>query len=111
MTRAIFLSSILIFFAKGSLIGQDYPAADQKWMNHHTLMHTNKASGRLSDKEAARIRKEYRQVRKMEKQMTVQSKLTTRETKKIYLRKEQIDREVHSRRSKKNMFSHCFKQA
>src|SRR5687767_15143948 len=111
MVKALLFSFILICLLTQSASAQDYPAADQKWVNQHTLMHTGRARGKSSDNEAARMRSEYKQVRKMEKRMKLESKITSRDTKKIYVRKEQISREAHSRRTKKNMFSQCLDHA
>jgi hypothetical protein len=111
MARVVPVSLIIIVFLSQASKAQDYPAADQKWVSQHSLMHAGRGKGKFSDHEAARLRADYKRMRKMEKRMLLESRTTSRETKKMYLRKEQISREAHSRRTKKNMFNQCIKQA
>jgi hypothetical protein len=81
-----------------------YPVADRKWQSTHSLMHSGRARGQQSSNEASRLRQDYKQIRKAERRMKLESRITSRETKKIYLRRDQIAREAHSHRNKKNMF-------
>lgn len=81
---------------------QDFPAAEQKWENHHTLMYHKAASGTTSPKIAARLRADYRQVRRTEKRMKAAAKTATRENYRLYGK---LESNRHTRNGKRNTYS------
>ena len=65
-----YIVCLLAFFAKG----QDYPAAEQKWTSHHTLMATGRATGTRSPGIVKKLRKDYSRVVRDEHQIKKYSK-------------------------------------
>ena len=82
MKRAVicflFASTILILKA------QDYPAAEQKWTSHHTLMAAGRATGKRTPQVAKKLRKDYSMVVKNDRQIKKYSKQYNRQLDKEY---------------------------
>jgi hypothetical protein len=105
MTAMKKILSILFFLViLAAAKAQDFPATSQKWENTHSLMEHKAASGKQSPKEAARLRAEYKNVRKVEKRMKTAARIATRENGKLFLRPDARKHAHHA--MKRNAFSH-----
>ena len=88
----------------GSVQSQDFPAAAQKWHHQHHLMKSGIAKGKLTGSEAARLRKEYYQVRKEEHRMRISSRLANKAIDRSYGKHHPADK--HLVRKERNIYLH-----
>lgn len=98
MKRTLLLILQLLLFT-AIINAQDFPAAEQKWENNHSLMRHKAASGKITKKTATRLRGEYRDVVKAEKRMKAVSTRGTRENYRAYGKPQNY---AHTRSGKRN---------
>jgi hypothetical protein len=88
----------IIFFLFASTISilkaQDYPAAEQKWTSHHTLMAAGRATGKRTPEIAKKLRKDYNIVVKNDRQVRKYSKQYNRQLDKAYKKEDHSARWV-----------------